>query len=201
MKKLLLLFLLIESFLIQAQIYNFDYALQIVGADKESKESIGNTLLMINSKDSHYDIKIEEGTSGILSDYNQNTDYRFHLKKLNDSDYIFTGSFRYKTSQENIGNIEIEKIEENKYKIKCSRNNLEIVVTLRPAESDIIRFYYLDFYYYTQTKIINALKDKIGSNRNYYISEYTIKDNGGFPRHYKVEEIGKVNVEVINPLK
>jgi hypothetical protein len=200
MKKIIL-FILFATIMFKAQTYNFDYALQIMSSNKESEESVGNTLLMIHSKDPHYDIKIEGGISGTLSDYNQNTNYYFHFKKTNDLNYIFTGSFKYKTSKEDIGNIEIKKVEENKYKIKCSRNNLEIVVTLQPTESDIIRFYNLDFYYYTQNKITNELKDKIGSNRNYYISEYTIKNDKGFSQHYKVKKIEKVNIEVINPLE
>jgi len=199
MKKIL--FLLLFAVCANAQTYTFDYKLKIgskiktyYGYDYEPYT------LIVNSKNPEYDMGIFNNSYGHIGDDGKHIVYHFNYfqnKKIERFDFKSYLEFTPRDEFE-IDHIVVEKIEENKYSIKCfrkpnsKRSRLDLVVTLKPSQDDLIRLYLLDLSDNISRKIVNALKEKLQGN--YVVEEYTANHKNGGRSHYYIEKLEKIDL-------
>ncbi|OVE54402.1 hypothetical protein B0E34_19120 [Chryseobacterium mucoviscidosis] len=152
-------------------------------------------------------MQIFNNKNGVLHDYKEKI-CDMHFFRFHNQDkikYKFTNSETYVTKDEKIiNNIIVEKLDENKYLIKCFENekseksNLELTLILKPKNVDLIRFYFLDLSNNIHQKIISKLKEKLNGDYNYVIENYIVDYKNGFLRQYKIDKVEKINLKIIN---
>lgn len=204
MKKILFILSLISFYSFNAQSYVFDYRIEI----GTTPELVNKTFYFLNSKDRTYKILLFDNL-GSLWDSKEKKNRRYYFeysKKNNESRYESTETLEFVPQDErSISKITVEKVDENKYLIKTFKNkrsketNLELTVNLKPFEADLIRFYLLDLSYNINTKIIAALKEQLGGNYNYYISDCIVNYRNGVVREFFAEKVESINLKINAP--
>ncbi|GAA5102968.1 hypothetical protein GCM10023210_44420 [Chryseobacterium ginsengisoli] len=207
MKNSITIFMVLIGLIVNAQTYTFDYQLKIGKKNKMSPDrNFEGYSLIIDSKNPQYDIGLHNNSYGALSDNDKHIAYHFNYsqnKKIERFDFKNYLEFTPQDEFE-IAYIIVEKIEENKYSIKCYKEQnakrpiLDLIVFLKPYEDDLIRFYHLDLSHNIQTKIINSLKQKL--NGNYILEEYTANYRNS-NSHYFIEKLDKINLTLSIPNK
>jgi len=208
MKNAISIILFCISVSTSAQIsYSFNYKLKIK-PEKESG-SARSFCQLINSKVLQYNFYVTDDTHGDLIDTQRNTVSHIYIDK---EDKVFNYDVldhlkvpnlsKYTTNNDRLC---VDQIKPGEYSIQCFEKDaadpgLELIVSLEPADDDLIRFYNITFDDDLHLKIINGLKEKLNRNFNYYIREYTMKDGRG-SRKYAIEKPEKVNLNLVNPLK
>jgi len=102
-----------------------------------------------------------------------------------------------------VDHIIVEKIVENKYLIQCfptrenKKSNLELTVKLKPCNTDLIRFYFLDLSNNIHKNLIASLKEKLDGNYNFIIESYKTDYKNGFKINNAIKKIEKVNFKIL----
>ena len=203
MKNIIRIFVLLIGFGVNAQTYTFDYNLKIRNIKPKGKSKISTGQYIFNSENPNYRIYINND-KGVLYDSERNIIGDFlYQKKSNKTIYQFTSFKDFLSGDERmIDHIIIEKIDENKYTIKCypteknKHTNLELVISLKPAEKDLIQFYYLDLSNNIHSRLLKSLKDKLDGNYNYIIENYTTDYKNGIKTRNYIDEIQKINLKI-----
>ncbi|AZA54342.1 hypothetical protein [Chryseobacterium sp. G0201] len=206
LKKILLSFLLLIVFTIQAQqSYTFDYKLKITTYNKKQRKEFGDLIYYYNSKDSSYTMQLYNNIDGKLFVHQENklAFYKFN-SSANKGEINFTDFKEYSLDGKlNINKIIVEKLGENKYSIFCfekeesKKPSLKLIVNLKLAETNLIRFYYFDSGYKIEKMLIDSLQEKLGDN--YIIEDYTVDYMNGFAPHCMIEKIEKINQKITIP--
>ncbi|PVV50795.1 hypothetical protein [Chryseobacterium sp. HMWF035] len=206
MKKILLLLIFSVSY-INAQTYSFDYKIVFSSYNEKNKKNETNMSYVLNTQNPFYHMQMFNNKNGVLHDYKEKI-CDMHFFRFYNQDkikYKFTNSETYITKDEKIINkIIVEKLDENKYIIKCFENeksekpNLELTLILKPENVDLIRFYFLDLSNNIHQKIISKLKEKLNGDYNYVIENYIVDYKNGFLRQYKIDKVEKINLKIIN---
>ncbi|MDQ0591641.1 hypothetical protein QFZ37_000010 [Chryseobacterium ginsenosidimutans] len=206
MKNLTAIFMVLIGLIVNAQTYTFDYRLKIGSKRKTSSGyDFQPYTLIINSKNPEYDMGIHSNSYGAIGDKGKHIAYHFNYSQNKITERFDFKSYLEFTPKDEleIDHINVEKIDENKYSIKCfkkpnaRRSVLDLIVSLKPSEDDLIRFYALDLSYNINTKIISSLKEKLQGN--YVIEEYTANYKNGNRSHYFIEKLDKINLTLNIP--
>jgi hypothetical protein len=202
--KILFILSLITLNSLRAQTYNFDYKIKIKHEHMEQSYYFLNSkdpsykILMFNDQGSLWDSKEEKSRRYFFNYSEKNSAKPFDFKEI--LEFIPTDELI-------IAKITAERLSENKYLIKSfkkensKKTNLELIVNLMPFEADLMYFYFLDVSHNIQIKLMKALKDQLGGNYNYYISDYSINYRNGVKRHLFIEKIEPINLKVMIPTK
>ncbi|WP_394665480.1 hypothetical protein [uncultured Chryseobacterium sp.] len=206
MKKIIFLIIFVISYT-NAQTYSFDYKIKFVNY-KKNKNDLQDCFYFVNSQNPNYSMYLYHNKNGAIRDCDKNicNVHKFeYMQNYEFNKYRFINSFQYEVKDEiTITKIIVEKIDDNKYTIKCFENesskktNLELTVILKPENSDLVRFYYLDLSYNIQQKLIRSLKEKLNGNYNYIIEDYIVNYRQGVKRHYKIDNLEKIDLKIIN---
>lgn len=200
MKKIHYIFLLFINALVLCNgqsTYTFDYKLYF----GESKKNSG--MYIMNSDNPNYFIYLYE-KRGTLYDYENNIFREFeYLETSNKKIFRFTSHEKLQPQDEIlIDDIFVEKTGENKYSITCfpkeqhKKPSLKLIVNLKPADKDLIRFYLLDLSYSIHNKITQSLKEKLGENYHYVIGDYIVYYGKRNKHHHFLEKLNEIKLEI-----
>ncbi|MDF2550847.1 MAG: hypothetical protein K0R77_122 [Chryseobacterium sp.] len=211
MKNIIRIIILFIGFGVNAQSYTFDYNLKIRCVNPKGATKITTGQFILNSDTPTYEMYIRQDNGGVLIDKIDNEKYILHdflhSKISNKSFYNFTSIREINNNLEkrSIDHVDVEKIGENKYFIKCyptkksKSTNLEIIVNLRPTDRDLLRFYYLDLGYSIRQKLIASLKEKLHGNYNYFIESFSTNYRNGYKTESYIDGIEKIDLKIITP--
>lgn len=195
---------------IYAQSYTFDYNLKIRCVNPKGSTKISTGQFILNSENPNYQIYIRQDKTGVLIDKIDSEKYMmydFLHSKISNKDFFNFYPSREISYSDNklIDHIDVEKIEENKYFIKCyptkksKRTNLEIIVNLKSIDKDLLRFYYLDLGDSIRQKLIASLKEKLHGNYNYFIESFSTNYRNGYKTESYIDGIEKIDLKIITP--
>jgi len=208
--KTITLIVLLIGLSIHAQSYTFDYSLKVRGINPKGATKITTGQYVLNSDNPNYEMHIRQDKTGVLIDKIDSGKYMmydFLHSKISNKDFFNFYPSREISYSDNklIDHIDVEKIEENKYFIKCypmkksQRTNLEIIVNLKPIDKDLLRFYYLDLSDSIRQKLIASLKEKLDGNYNYFIESFSTNYRNGYKTESYVDGIEKIDLKIITP--
>ncbi|MCI3937453.1 hypothetical protein MQX03_09580 [Chryseobacterium aahli] len=208
--RIIITFILLIALSIHAQSYTFDYDLKIRCVNPKGKPKISTGQYILNSDNPNYKMHIRQDKTGVLIDKIDSEKYIMydflHSKISNKNFFNFYPSREISYSDNKlIDHIDVEKIGENKYFIKCyptkksKHTNLEIIVNLKPIDKDLLRFYYLDLGDSIRQKLIDSLKEKLEGNYNYLIESFSTNYRNGYKTESYIDGIEKINLKIITP--
>ena len=208
MKNIIRIIILLIGFGGNAQSYTFDYNLKIRNINPKGATKITTGQFILNSDTPTYEMYIRQDNGGVLIDKIDNEKYILHdflHSKISNKDFFNFYPSREINYSDNmlIDHIDVEKIAENKYFIKCyptkktKRTNLEIIVNLKPIDKDLLRFYYLDLGDSIRQKLIASLKEKLEGNYNYFIESFSTNYRNGNKTESYIDNIEKIDLKII----
>jgi len=189
---------------IHAQIYTFDYKINFNSYNEKTKVSTNESSYLINSKNPLYEMHIFE-KNGRLCDYENKTLRYISYNKVNNIYQFYSYQRKLMLGNDKlIDHIVVNEIAKNHYSIKCfpkkaNKNaKLEIIVKLKAADEDLIRFYYLDVSYDMKNELIGRLKEKLNGNYNYIIESFSVnyRKNDTKSNSY-ITSAEKVNLKIM----
>lgn len=194
-KKLYLLFLLsILNYAKAQQTYTFDYLLKTTHVSERGTFTVH---IMMNSENPNYHMYIANNPAVLHDDKNNSRREIVYTNLYDETTYYFISHVKNKKTKDElkIDHITVEKMGENTYSVKSfpgkkdRRANMDFTVHVKPADKDLIYFYYLDRPNSINLKLSAALKEKL--NGNYIISDYT--QNGKYKFQHYVNQVDKIN--------